>query len=514
MNPVYEERKQTLDFIEVATDILRNARNELYLNMRFLDIALSSLAFLPEQQIHVTGTDGSILYFQPDALVSVFRKGKAAVNRQYLHSIIHCLFSHLWTRKDRDEEYWNLACDIAAEYVIDGLYLKAVHLPKSSVRRELYHMLEEEASGGLSGRVKAGGQEEATSVLSGQVKVGGQAAEVTGVHSGRVKAGAQTVEVTGGSSGQVKAGSQDTGHTVVTAERVYRFLCRLHPIQAQLDIWKREFLVDDHCKWEQQGDSRKSPNPQRQKWDDIRDKMQTEMETFSKEASDDTRSLEEQVCAANRKRYDYKEFLRKFSVLKEEMQVDMDSFDYIFYNYGMSLYGNMPLIEPLETKEVQKVEDFVIALDTSMSCSGELIRYFLEETYSVLSESEGFFRKIHVHILQCDDKVQEDVLITNRQEMQDYLEHFTVRGFGGTDFRPAFVRVQELLQRRCFTKLRGMIYFTDGYGTFPVKKPPYETAFVFMKNDYRDVDVPPWAIKLILDVQEMEEEMKRGISGD
>lgn len=216
------------------------------------------------------------------------------------------------------------------------------------------------------------------------------------------------------------------------------------------------------------------------------------------------RSLEEQVCAENRKRYDYKEFLRKFSVLKEEMQVDMDSFDYIFYHYGMELYGNMPLIEPLETKEVHKVEDFVIVLDTSMSCSGELLKRFLEETYSVLCESEGFFRKIHVHILQCDDRVQEDVLITNQKEMQDYMEHFTVRGFGGTDFRPAFVRVQELLQRGCFTRLRGLIYFTDGYGTFPVKKPPYETAFVFMKNDYRDVDVPPWAIKLIIDPEELQ----------
>ena len=49
MNPVYEERKQTLDFIEIAMDILRSARNELYLNMRFLDVALSSLAFLPDQ---------------------------------------------------------------------------------------------------------------------------------------------------------------------------------------------------------------------------------------------------------------------------------------------------------------------------------------------------------------------------------------------------------------------------------------------------------------------------------
>ena len=229
------------------------------------------------------------------------------------------------------------------------------------------------------------------------------------------------------------------------------------------------------------------------------------METFAKEASDDVRSLEEQICAVNRKRYDYREFLRKFSVLKEEMQVDMDSFDYIFYNYGMELYGNMPLIEPLETKEVQRVEDFVIVLDTSMSCKGELIRHFLEETYSVLSESEGFARKIHVHILQCDDQVQEDVLVTSREEMREYLEHFTVRGFGGTDFRPAFARVQELLERKCFTKLRGLIYFTDGYGTFPVRKPPYETAFVFMKEDYRDVDVPPWAIRLIIDPQEFRE---------
>ena len=440
MNPVYEEQVQALDFIDVSKDILRSARNELYLNMRFLDVALSSLAFFPEQEIRISGTDGKFLYFHPDALVTLFRKGRPSVNHQYLHSIIHCLFCHLWQRKGRDGEYWNLASDIAAEHVIDGLYMKAVHLPKSSLRREVYRMLEQE-------------------------------------------------------------------NKVVTAERVYRYLCRLPLQKEQLDTWKREFLVDDHRHWEQE-DDKKSPSPQQKKWDDIRDKMQTEMETFSKEASDDTRSLEEQVCASNRKRYDYKEFLRKFSVLKEEMQVDMDSFDYIFYNYGMNLYGNMPLIEPLETKEVQKIEDFVIVVDTSMSCKGELIRHFLEETYSVLSESEGFFRKIHVHILQCDDKVQEDVLVTNKQEMQDYMEHFTVRGFGGTDFRPAFIRVQELMQRRCFTKLRGLIYFTDGYGTFPVKKPPYETAFVFMKDDYRDVDVPPWAIKLIIDTQEFEEEME------
>ena len=103
------------------------------------------------------------------------------------------------------------------------------------------------------------------------------------------------------------------------------------------------------------------------------------------------RAFSSEIQVENRERYDYKEFLRKFSVLKEEMQVDPDSFDYIFYTYGLEHYGNMPLIEPLETKEIRKIEDFVIVIDTSMSCKGELIRHFLEETYSVLSESRRAF---------------------------------------------------------------------------------------------------------------------------
>ena len=187
------------------------------------------------------------------------------------------------------------------------------------------------------------------------------------------------------------------------------------------------------------------------------------------------------------------------------MQTDADSFDYIFYHYGMELYGNMPLIEPLETKEVQKIEDFVIVIDTSMSCKGELVKKFLEETYSVLSESESFFRKIHVHIIQCDDRIQEDLVLHDSQEMEAYLRNFTVKGLGGTDFRPPFAYVEELRNRGEFVRLRGLLYFTDGYGLFPVKMPPYDTAFVFMKEDYRDVDVPPWAIKLIIDTETLEE---------
>ena len=75
------------------------------------------------------------------------------------------------------------------------------------------------------------------------------------------------------------------------------------------------------------------------------------METMgSRDESQENESLQDMLQAENRERYDYRQFLRRFSVLKEEIEVDPDSFDPVFYSYGMSLYGNMPLIEPLETK--------------------------------------------------------------------------------------------------------------------------------------------------------------------
>lgn len=435
MNALQKEQEQNLELADIGMEILSGARNELYLNMRFLDVALSVLVFTPDNGISLAGTDGQQLYFQPESLTRLYKRGRERINRLYLHSLIHCLFGHLYHKKDREPELWNLACDMAAEYVIDDFYLKCVHVPYGAFRREWYQKLRSEDK-------------------------------------------------------------------TVTAEMIYHKLADMGIDGYEYGRLKKEFLVDDHSKWDQAGQNR--PEQQREKqWDDIRDRMQTEMETFSKEATDDLKSFSEMVRVENRKRYDYRDFLRKFSVLKEEMKVDMDSFDYIFYNYGMNLYGNMPLIEHLETKEEQKVEDFIIVIDTSMSCKGELVQRFLEETYSILNESESFSRKIHVHIIQCDDRIQEDVVIHSREEMQEYMEHFTIKGQGGTDFRPVFTYVEELKRKKLFFKLRGLIYFTDGYGTFPARKPEYDTAFVFMREDYRDVDVPPWAIKLIIGAEDL-----------
>ena len=88
------------------------------------------------------------------------------------------------------------------------------------------------------------------------------------------------------------------------------------------------------------------------------------------------------------------------------MQVNDDEFDYIFYTYGLKLYGNMPLIEPLETRESKKIEELALVIDTSYSTSGALVRAFLAETYTLLKGQENFFHRMNLHLIQADNAIR------------------------------------------------------------------------------------------------------------
>ena len=72
----------------------------------------------------------------------------------------------------------------------------------------------------------------------------------------------------------------------------------------------------------------------------------------------------------------------------------------------------------------------------------------------------------------------------------------------GTDFRPAFAYVNQLCAEKKFSNLRGLLYFTDGMGTYPARRPGYDTAFLFLGERFDDANVPPWAMKVVLDEEE------------
>lgn len=210
-------------------------------------------------------------------------------------------------------------------------------------------------------------------------------------------------------------------------------------------------------------------------------------------------SREEKMLLREEGKYDFSRYLRRFSVLREEMQLDLNSFDYIPYYYGLQRYGNMPLLEPPETTESYKIHELVIAIDTSGSCSRETVLRFLSEIEHILMQKENFFRKMHLHIIQCDALIQDDTEIRSLEEWKKYKRELRIRGRGGTSFVPVFTLVEKLQERGNLRHLKGLLYFTDGDGVYPVKKTPYETAFVFSDRHALERRLPEWITPLLLD---------------
>lgn len=285
----------------------------------------------------------------------------------------------------------------------------------------------------------------------------------------------------------------------LTAERIYHYFLTHKPDDNELNRMRNVFMRDDHSAWKK-GDEIIVSEAQ---WRKISEKIKTDIGTFSKN-NNHSEALNSNLFEVNRERYDYDKILRKFAVSSEDMLVNDDEFDYIYYMYGLNHYENMPLIEPLEYKEVEKIRDFAIVLDTSASVRGDLVKSFIKKTVEILKSEENFFRKMNVHIIQCDNEIRQDVVIQSQDDFDEFLRNGKLSGFSGTDFRPAFEYVDELVENNEFTNFKGLIYFTDGYGVFPERAPDYDAMFVFINREGEPKGVPWWVIKVNLDEEEYE----------
>lgn len=254
---------------------------------------------------------------------------------------------------------------------------------------------------------------------------------------------------------------------------------------------------DDHTLWQRTAEQVSGGRRTKEKWERILAYTSRNKTGTRSRAGTQTRNRQEEMDEIYRSKYDYRKFLKQFCRLREEVELDTESFDYIFYHFGMEHYGNLPLIEPLEYKEVNRLEELVIAIDTSGSCSKETVQRFLGETYSILSEKENFFRRMKVYIVQCDCFIQKVDVIHSEDEWKEYSRAVTIQGRGGTDFRPVFELIRQEKERRELKSLRALIYFTDGDGIYPRQKPDYETAFVFLNRTDKMKLVPSWAKCLI-----------------
>ena len=77
------EMKEKL--IKAGTDILNASKTELYVSMRFLDIALNSLGYEMDLSMKTIGTDSQKIRFNPRYLIENYQNDSVLVNRAYLH---------------------------------------------------------------------------------------------------------------------------------------------------------------------------------------------------------------------------------------------------------------------------------------------------------------------------------------------------------------------------------------------------------------------------------------------
>ena len=436
--PEMTEEEARLD--RIARRIIILSRSTIVVNMRYLDSAVFKL--MPVPGALSLATDGRFLFYEPEFLIHEYQQEKTVVARDLLHVVLHCIFQHAFIHEAVKQEYWDLAVDIAVENLINDQNLDCFHCEREISQKKVLQSL-------------------------------------------------------------------NFPFRTLTAERIYRWLLESDKDIEEIKTLRKFFKADEHDLWyfhepsdtpgpvnnpQQQEKPEHDPTedlpPQddgggddksqkEQEWEDISKRVQVDMETSSKKAGSESSAMLMELKELHRERYDYSTFLRKFCVLGEEIMINDDEFDTVFYTYGLELY------------------------DTSASTSGDLIQKFMQKTYNLLKASENFFSKVNLYLIQADMEVQEVTFIDDVSKLEQYIANLNLKGKGGTDFRPAFEYVNKLMEEEKFRKLKGLIYFTDGYGTFPKRKPPYDTAFVFIRDESYEPEVPPWAIKLVLEEDDL-----------
>ncbi len=427
-------------------------------------------------------TDGRYLYYEKNWLKEITGQSGSdpILSRWYAHMLLHCLYLHPFQTVSRKEKsrLFHLACDITVEYITDQIFGPAEE--DGWERQMVYDYLRR------TEKVLTVQHVESCLELWCQKE----------------------------RQNQWKQQSQ-------------KIKPRADQLLSQLERW---FTRDNHALWQQtkeqseQSDSsyvaenavlhtgmgkwmsedaeEMSKQKIAEQWAQAGNGLMKAGNKAAGKRSYTAGQEQEEARLTKRQGYDYHAFLRQFMVLKEDRILDLDSYDPVYYTYGLNTYGNIPLIEALETKEVMRLEELVIVIDTSGSCSGKLVRFFLEETWSVFGQEENFFDRFEVRILQCDAVVQEDVKLTSLQEAEDYMKNLMIKGGGGTDFSAAFSYIKGLQKQGQLNHLKGILYFTDGFGTFPARPPGCRSAFIFLKSRFGQVEVPYWADKLLLELPE------------
>ena len=353
MNAQLSERQ------ELAVEVLRLAKDRLLVSSPFLAPATSLLPFVPSPDVlsPLSGTDAKAFYFNADHVLACFAATHEAPVHDYVHTLLHCLFLHPFANPGQNQARWDLACDIAAECI---------------------------------------------------------AIELCGPRPGDT--GSSMEYALGRICGALQ-------QTPLTAESVFELLKTGRFVDDE-QAWQELFCVDSHRFWYGRSDvwstasagadaghASERPNSESEAetepdgaHDEDGGHFKSPKNAWQYAAQSIAASIKHQpaspqsgwgrnlsglfanlrVAPRSYKKPALDEFLRSFATFEETPRPSSDEFDYALYTYGFALYGDTPIIEPLETRDEKRIREFVIGIDVSGSVWGPMVTRFAQIVQGVL----------------------------------------------------------------------------------------------------------------------------------
>ncbi len=423
--------------LKLAKDIITHCRIKIQKRYSFFSIALYFLTLEEDYEIETIATDGYYLYYNPEYIIKAYKHNKNLLYISIVHVLLHCLLRHFTKRQFTDHDLFDATMDISVYLMLQELGFITL-----KAKEQLIDSMPE-----LKTFLK-------TNIGNASVNIYNEA---------------------------------------LKNEKLKQELL------SNYDIYK----LDSHIYWTRPNKiraSKQSLESIKQAWIRMFNEVGEELKgngIYQGMGKDffATSFLGEDI---EKSKVSYEEFLKRFASLEELMEIDYDEFDMIWYTTGLKMYNDIPIIEYNEYKEDYVIKEFVLAIDTSGSCSGDIMKNFLSQTIKIFEDIKLGNRKVKIKIIQCDSEIVDEKDITDQFDIENYTSNFKAFGFRGTDFNPVFDRINELQKNGQLNNLKGLIYLSDGYGSFPSKKPNYETVFVIPPSEYENDMIPDWVTKINL----------------
>ena len=441
------DRQKALD--EGAKMLVNAARRQLAQDIPEL---LPAIYLLPAEKSEREGplwTDGTTLFYHPESTVRAFLENKKTVAEQLLHVLAHGLLGHCARRTEKSGCLFDAAADYKAADWIERLSKGYQHPRKWP--QETKKLLEASRPNSLEQLCYTpANSEEAKKLVNGARPLALDDHQFWGKPQSKKQKG------DGGQDGRNGGGNGPGAALGMDAMRSL--------------------------------------------WDSVQQQVAAGLAGSGKgdlagELSDVYREAEESGVS-------YREFLRRFMDIRERVEIDPDSIDRIWYHVGLDLTGDVPIVEPEEIREDAGRLNLAVALDTSGSCHGDVMKGFLGELLAILRDSGG--PRVEITLIQCDAEIQDVSVLTREDDAERIVSGFQTYGCGGTDFRPVFDYVDQCRESgEEDRRFRGLLYLSDGAGDFPDEPPDYPVAFLLPEEEqdwlFGGGFIPDWVTKVYID---------------